>query len=243
MCPLRWLIPSALSVGAGLFDCLGRALGERILEIMMSCYPKKRQWQSEPLGSRRSGRRLRPAAAVFGVDHAHRLLAWTQGQSAEDPVAGPLADCMPTGSVAVTAILIQGATPARPVCVVRQPALVWILWGLASSDVRWLCLFSCRAPGSESPAASPFPVADAKPSRCWLQGFCSKQSPGASESVHPPSLPVMTEPVGAGLTCLQIALARPGCLTPKGATGRWGLPARDLLCPPVHHSNRRASRL
>ena len=74
-----------------------------------------------------------------------------------------------------------------------------------------------------------FPSDGCKAFTVLAPGSCSKQSP---RSLYPPSLPVMTEPMGAGLTCLQIALARPGRLTPKDAAGWWGLPA-EIFCATV----------
>ena len=74
-----------------------------------------------------------------------------------------------------------------------------------------------------------FPSDGCKAFTVLAPGSCSKQSP---RSWYPPSLPVMTEPMGAGLTCLQIALARPGRLTPKDAAGWWGLPA-EIFCATV----------
>ena len=120
-----WLIPSPLS-GWVLLSSINWAglWGERILEIVMSCYPK-RQWQSGRPGEQTlwtaSAACLLPVPRVWTV---HTACAWARGASAEDPVlVRRLTACPPGLWHSVCHHSIQGATPTRPVCVVRQPAL------------------------------------------------------------------------------------------------------------------------
>ena len=123
-------------------------------------------------------------AAVPRVWTVHTACAWARGASAEDPALVRRLTARPPGLWhSVCHHSIQGATPTRPVCVVRQPALhVWINWGLASLDMAALLVLG-RAPGSGvTSTTSPFLVTDAKPSRCWLQGLAQSRAPGAGES-------------------------------------------------------------